>query len=99
MDRRVVCCTLIASLLILFWLGNGSIVLGADPNPPASPVKLIFIHHSSGENWLADDNGVLGRSLRENNYYVSDTNYGWGPDGIGDNTDIGHWWDWFRGGE
>jgi hypothetical protein len=28
---------------------------------------------------------------------VSDTNYGWGPDGIGDRTDTGHWWLWFRG--
>jgi hypothetical protein len=31
------------------------------------------------------------------NYFVSDTNYGWGPDAIGDTTDIGHWWLWFRG--
>jgi hypothetical protein len=68
-----------------------------DPSPPASPVKLIFIHHSSGENWLADDNGGLGIALRDNNYFVSDTNYGWGPGSIGDYTDIGHWWTWFRG--
>jgi hypothetical protein len=31
------------------------------------------------------------------NYFVSDTNYGWGPDAIGDTTDIGRWWLWFRG--
>jgi len=71
--------------------------LADNPNPPATPVKLIFIHHSTGENWLADDNGRLGLSLRDNNYFVSDTNYGWGPDSIGDTTDIGHWWTWFRG--
>ncbi len=75
---------------------------GDNPNPPANPVKLIFIHHSSGGDWLADpaSNGLggdLGRALMNNNYYVSATNYGWGPDGIGDRTDIGHWWDWFRG--
>ncbi len=23
-----------------------------NPNPPAAPVKLIFIHHSTGGNWL-----------------------------------------------
>ena len=23
-----------------------------NPNPPEQPVKLIFIHHSTGENWL-----------------------------------------------
>jgi len=72
-----------------------------NPNPPASPVKLIFIHHSCGEYWLRDADaegysGGLGVALRDNNYFVSDTNYGWGPDSIGDYTDIGHWWTWFR---
>jgi len=73
------------------------------PLSPTTPVKLIFIHHSTGGNWLADPNGEqynggLGRALMDNNYFVSATNYGWGPDEIGLNTDIGHWWDWFRGG-
>jgi len=63
----------------------------------ASPVKLVFIHHSTGESWLADDHGGLGLALRDNNYFVSDTNYGWGPDDIGTTTDLGHWWTWFRG--
>ncbi len=67
-----------------------------NPNPPSAPLRLIFIHHSTGENWLADDQGGLGRALRDSNYFVSDTNYGWGPDGIGDTTDIGHWFTWFR---
>ncbi len=70
----------------------------ATPSPPSSPVKLIFIHHSTGENWLADDNGGLGAALMRNNYFVSDTNYGWGPDSIGDRTDIGNWYEWFRSG-
>jgi hypothetical protein len=64
---------------------------------PSSTVKLIFIHHSTGENWLADEKGELGIALKNNNYFVSDTNYGWGPGGIGDSTDIGNWWQWFRG--
>lgn len=75
-----------------------------DPSPPAAPVKLIFIHHSTGEAWLADDHGQLGATLRDNNYFVSDTNYGWGPNDldvgsekIGDHTDIGHWYNWFAG--
>ena len=67
--------------------------------PPTEAVKLIFIHHSTGQNWLADGNGGLGQELGENNYFVSDTNYGWGPDAIGDRTDIGNWWEWFRGPE
>jgi hypothetical protein len=76
---------------------------GSSTAPPARPVKLIFLHHSTGENWLKDANGDLGIALRDNNYFVSDTNYGWGPvpmEGavpIGSLTDIGHWWMWFRG--
>ena len=78
-------------------------VTGDSPPPPPEPVRLIFIHHSCGENWLADWNGGLAIALRDSNYAVSDTNYGWGPvadsEGtpIGDLTDIGHWWTWFRG--
>jgi len=68
-----------------------------DPSPPAQPVKLIFIHHSTGENWLSDDDGGLGRALEANNYFASDTNYGWGPDSIGDRTDITDWPEWFTG--
>jgi hypothetical protein len=65
-------------------------------NPPDSTVKLVFIHHSTGENWLTDDYGNLGRTLDQNNYFVSDTNYGWGPNSIGDATDIPNWLAWFR---
>lgn len=77
-----------------------------DPNPtePSSPVRLIFIHHSVGEDWLDDSKGRLGNKLMENNYFVSDTNYGWGPgdidigsEYIGDHTDIGHLYNWFAG--
>lgn len=66
-----------------------------DASPPNHIVKLIFIHHSTGENWLRDDYGGLGLALGQNNYFVSDTNYGWGPDGIGDRTDIPDWVEWF----
>ncbi len=70
--------------------------------PPIEPVRLVFIHHSTGGNWLADEDqnelgGGLARALMENNYYVSATNYGWGPDSIGDATDIPNWLDWFMG--
>ena len=76
----------------------------ADNSAPASPVKLIFIHHSTGGNWLADSNteqpwGGLGTALKNNNYYVSATNYGWGPNSIGDSTDIPDWPEWFTGTE
>jgi len=63
--------------------------------PPEEVVKLIFIHHSTGRNWLIDDYGNLGRTLGENNYFVSDTNYEWGPNAIGDRTDIPNWTEWF----
>jgi hypothetical protein len=68
-----------------------------DPSPPKQRVKLIFIHHSCGENWLTDGHGNLGEALARNNYFVSDTNYGWGPNSIGDRTDITDWPEWFTG--
>lgn len=76
--------------------------LADNPNPPASPVKLIFIHHSTGGNWLAssatnDPGGDLGQTLMDNNYFVSATNYGWGPNQIGSSTDIPNWPEWFTG--
>jgi hypothetical protein len=70
---------------------------GDNPNPPDQVVKLVFIHHSCGENWLADDHGGLGLALGSNNYFVSDSNYGWGPNSIGDRTDILDWPEWFNG--
>jgi hypothetical protein len=70
-----------------------------DPTPPKERVKLIFIHHSCGENWLTDGHGTLGEALARNNYFVSDTNYGWGPDSIGDRTDITDWPEWFTGSQ
>ncbi|WIA14722.1 hypothetical protein OEZ85_003212 [Tetradesmus obliquus] len=81
-------------------LPAGSLVFNS--TPPAEPQRLVFIHHSTGQNWLADDNGGLGIALRDSNYYVADTNYGWGPDfgsgnPIGDRTDIGNWYEWFAG--
>ena len=73
-----------------------SLLQSDNPNHPDAVVKLIFIHHSTGQNWLDDGNGGLGLALSQNNYFVSDTNYGWGPNSIGDNTDIPNWIDWFR---
>jgi hypothetical protein len=92
----------IAILITLLGASGGMPVQNAyalqdNPNPPEQVVKLIFIHHSTGENWLTDGYGDLGKTLGENNYFVSDTNYGWGPDAIGDRTDIVNWTEWFRG--
>lgn len=85
-------------LLLAVWLAwPGAAGAAVNTDPPAAPVKLVFIHHSTGQAWLDDGHGGLGIALRDNNYFVSDTNYGWGPDVIGDSTDVGHWWTWFRG--
>jgi len=94
---RIIFIGVVMSLCFGDWHEPGqAIAQGYDSSPPAQPVKLIFIHHSTGENWLTDGYGNLGRVLADNNYFVSDTNYGWGPDSIGDNTDIPNWVDWFR---
>lgn len=78
---------------------------GLNPNPPDNPIKIVFIHHSTGEDWLKPDGGNLRKKLNDSKYYVTDTNYEWGPsdqdvnDGktIGYHTDIGHWYNWFLG--
>jgi hypothetical protein len=69
-------------------------------SPPSATMRLVFVHHSTGQNWL---NNVLRSALNSNNYYVTETDYGWGPSEptlggtIGDHTDIGHWYNWFLG--
>lgn len=98
--RLVVCVLLAAAVAPLYT----TLAQSDNPNPPTQPVKLIFIHHSTGGNWLADPNGDqpyggLGRALMQNNYFVSATNYGWGPNAIGDRTDIPNWPEWFTGPE
>lgn len=98
----VVVTGLIASLLgFALWACASP---GEGAAPPMAPLKLVFIHHSCGENWLSDEDGGLGIALRDNSYFVSDTNYGWGPvcetcedcwGAIGDCTDTVHWVNWF----
>ena len=71
---------------------------GSNTDPPSSIVKLCFIHHSCGNNWLQSGNGNLGTELNNNNYYVNETYYGWDAqpgDGLGDNTDTSDWPTWF----
>jgi hypothetical protein len=100
--KLVLTITLLGVLLLgIVFAGLGSprpvAAQGDNPNPPAQVVKLVFIHHSCGENWLTDGHGNLGLALGNNNYFVSDTNYGWGPNSIGDRTDILNWPEWFIG--
>ena len=90
------------TLLTLLSCSIAVVCLASNDSPPVSPVKLIFIHHSTGGNWLADPNadgpyGGLGLALMNNNYVVSATNYGWGRESIGDRTDIPNWPEWFGG--
>lgn len=86
---------LLTGMVLLFSLAALPARQGDSSAPPDHVVKLIFIHHSTGENLLRDDYGGLGLALSQNNYFVSDTNYGWGPDAIGDRTDIPNWTEWF----
>jgi hypothetical protein len=92
---------LLAALVLVLALGaippRAAHAATPDSSAPTTTVKLVFIHHSTGDAWLQDGYGRLAASLGANHYYVNDTNYGWGPSGIGDHTDIGDWWTWFRG--
>ncbi len=99
---RLLVKTLMAAVIIVAgWNSLGSSegrAQALNPNPPSATVRLVFIHHSVGENLL---NAGLFAQLNANNYYVTDTYYGWGPDDggspIGDHTDIGQWFNWFLG--
>lgn len=65
----------------------------------AGPVKIMFIHHSCGQNWLTSGNGNLGTALNDKYYYVTESNYGWDAepnDDLGDYTDTGNWSMWFN---
>lgn len=90
------------SILLLAWASR-ALALPLNSQPPGATVRLVFIHHSVGEAWLADGGGDLRQALNANNYYVTDSNYGWGPespelgDHIGDHTDTGQWYNWFLG--
>jgi hypothetical protein len=88
---------LLAALWCVDSLTPAAAAVLTNTNRPSTTLRLFFIHHSTGENWLNDDYGGLGVALRDNHYFVSDSNYGWGPGAIGDRTDIGHWHNWFRG--
>jgi hypothetical protein len=81
-------------------MGTASIVLHAKWTYTASR-KIMFIHHSSGYNWLATGNGNLGTALNAKGYYVTDSYYGWDADpsdGVitGDYTDTKDWTSWFN---
>ncbi len=102
MKRIVTCTAIICSFFLATF--HPQLLFGADATPPASTVKLVFIHHSTGGHWLADSNadnpyGELGTALKNNNYFVSATNYCWGPGEIGSRTDIVNWLEWFTGSE
>ena len=99
--HRLVQTLMMACLLIAGWCSSGpaeSQAQALNPNHPPTTVRLVFIHHSVGEGLL---NSGLFAQLNTNNYYVTDTYYGWGPDDggsrIGDHTDTGHWYNWFLG--
>ncbi len=59
-------CPIICLIFLVFLFLYPAMVLAS--SPPESTMKLVFIHHSVGENWLQDANGGLGRLLGKNNY-------------------------------
>ena len=91
------CAATLALALSMTVLAPCAALATPDSSAPTSTVRLVFVHHSTGQAWLEDGYGGLAAALGANHYFVSDTNYGWGPDSIGDHTDIGDWWTWFRG--
>ncbi len=75
---------------------------------PKNPINLLFIHHSTGGQFLAEKGNEVGQNciykthpnggglrklLQENNYIVHESSYG---SIVGDKTDICHWNTKFR---
>lgn len=79
-----------------------TLMTGVNTTAPATTSKYVFIHHSTGSYWIMTGNGNLGQQLNANNYYVSETDYDWGPglstsyNPIGSYTDTVHWPYWFN---
>jgi hypothetical protein len=71
---------------------------------PASVVKLMFIHHSTGSNWIETGYGNLGSSLNAANFYTTESDYNWASSAvpaactapIGSYTDTFDWPCWFN---
>ena len=68
--------------------------------PPSQPLndKVIFLHHSTGGQLLADNYGGLGKDLNDAGYFLSDICFEWDAPqnaNIGDYMDIGNWFTWF----
>lgn len=71
---------------------------------PASTVKIMFIHHSTGSDWIATGIGNLGTALNAANFYTTESDYGWASAAvpascsapIGDHTDTPDWPCWFN---
>jgi hypothetical protein len=65
---------------------------------------MIFIHHSTGSDWIASGNGNLGANLNASNFYTTESDYSWAsaavpatcPVPIGDYTDTWDWPCWFN---
>lgn len=69
----------------------------ANTSAPRQTVKLCFIHHSTGSDWLSK--GGLGKALNDNNFYVTESDYSWDAapnDNLGDHTDTQDWPLWFN---
>ena len=78
---------------------KATLLTHVDVSPPDETVKICFIHHSTGSAWIADGNGNLGLALNDNNYYVTEIDYGWdavAQADIGSHTDTIDWPDWFN---
>lgn len=100
MKRVLFCIILVAAFVACDAVNapdSGSIAFNTDQ--PISTVRLCFIHHSCGRNWLSSGDGDLGLELNLNNYYVTETYYGWDAepgDNLGDRTNTDDWQEWFN---
>ena len=68
-------CCLIFILFSITPISHGVTIISSSQNEkPTNRLRLLFIHHSCGENWLS--NGELRANSTLNNYEVHNAYYG-----------------------
>ena len=95
-----------ATMLLLASTTLAHAALPVNPGPPASPVRLVFIHHSTGrelavrrKRWLRARPARRKLLRQRHELRLGAGRRRRGSDTIGDHTDIGHWYNWFVGPE
>ena len=96
LNRKPIALSILIALFLIAAAPQPASNLQTDnSSPPDEVVKLIFIHHSTGENWLTDGYGDLGAPWGRTIILSATPTTAGDLNAIGDRTDIPNWTEWF----